>query len=150
MTRPTPNFLIVLMVLAMLAGLFAGVASAQTTPYNSALIGWVNATENTLGETLPIAPPNDIDALSRTEIYRSVRNADGTAGTTVQTISVVVPAGPLSVLFENLPDNTVQCFRARHFTFGGEQSALSGTVAKAIVPPRVPKKPRPPKNPRAD
>jgi hypothetical protein len=125
-------------------------AAAQTVAYNAARVHWDNATTATDGAALPIAPPDVPDALARTEIYRSVCNADGTAGATVETLSVVVPAGPLSVLFENLPDNTTQCFRARHFTFGGKSSNLTAAVSKAITPLVLPKKPRPPRNPRAE
>jgi hypothetical protein len=143
MTLPFRIFLVAVLLL------ISGVAFAQTAPYNAASISWENATDATDGAILPVAPPEVPDALSRTEIYRSVCNADGTAGTTVETLSVPVPGGPLSVLFQNLPDNTVQCFRARHYTYSGQQSALSVTVSKAITPPSPPKKPRPPRNPKA-
>lgn len=118
-------------------------ARAQTVPYNAALISWENATSYTDG--IPLNPAAD---LLETRIERSICNADGTAGATLQTLTVPVPGGPLSVLFETLPDNTLQCFRARHVSTAGVLSAFSVTVSKAITSP--PKKPRPPRNPRAE
>jgi hypothetical protein len=122
-------------------------AAAQTVAYNEALISWENATETTDGSPIPATGS---DALATTRIIRSLCNADGSAGANLQTLTVPVPGGPLSVLFGPLPDNTVQCFRARHVTAAGTFSDFSATVSKAIIPPPAPpKKSKPPRNPRA-
>lgn len=134
--------------LAGVALALAGQAFAQTVAYNDALISWENATESEDGAPLPATGP---DSLATTRIIRSECNADGTAGANLQTLNVPVPGGPLSVLFEALPDGTVQCFRARHITAAGIFSDFSATVSKAITPPApTPKKSRPPRNPRVD
>ena len=143
MYRPTPHFLGALAGLFVFGLMFACTSHAQTVAYNEAVVSWENATEYNDGTPLSLSD------LKETRIFRSLCNADGTAGATLQTITVPVVGGPLSVLFQNLPDNTVQCFNARHVSVQDVSSNLSPTVSKAITPPAAPKKPRPPKNPRA-
>jgi hypothetical protein len=146
--RPSPHFIGFLAVVATLV--FAACASAQTVPYNSALISGENATELTDGTLIPATGPN---ALATTRIIRSECDALGNAGPNLETktLTTTVPGAPFSVQFDNLPDNTLQCFRARHFTESDVGSDMSVTVSKAIVPPVAPpKKPKPPKNPKAN
>lgn len=142
----SPNFKASLLVLTVL--LLAFTTFAQAAPaYNEALISWENAILEVDGTPIPAIGP---DSLKETSVQRSICSATGTFGTSLQEITVPVVGGPLSVLFQALPDNTVQCFRARHMTEAGVFSNWTvSVVSKTITPPVVPKKPKPPLNPRA-
>ncbi|MGH8222041.1 MAG: hypothetical protein ACREQZ_03620, partial [Woeseiaceae bacterium] len=106
-------------------------------PNDAARVCWTNPTANVDGSSIPATGPA---ALKSTDIYRSLCNADDTAGATIQTITVLPTIGV--VLFEGLPPGR-HCFRARVTNNAGVVSASSATGRKTTTAP-APPKPRQP------
>ena len=118
----------------MLLAVIARDAQAQTVAPDAAHISWMNATQDTAGNTLPASGPGSI---RQTRIQRSFNCTASSFGTAVETLNVLASVN--SVLFENLPAGK-WCYRARHVQnapVAGDPdifSAWSATLSKVSNP----------------
>lgn len=116
-------------VLHLLAGVvafaIAGVALADT-----AMLSWINATQNTDNTAIPATGPG---SLTRTTINYGTCNPTKTGITgTVGTMFVAPPATSLSVAMVVVQE---YCFNGFHTNTFGSNSALTAVVTKVNPPP---------------